>query len=76
MKIQARYLHMNTKKPDLKIVALYHMHVELIDNITLPSCINCANWNNIKCEKFNLTPPAEIIAKSCGPDNWEHGIPF
>jgi hypothetical protein len=73
---------MNTKipadDPRLKIAAQYALHCMLVDNNSLPSCVNCNHWNKIQslCEKFQMNPPPEIIVKSCGYDNWEPGIPF
>lgn len=78
MKNFRRLLDMNTNQIYLKTVACYALHSSLIDNHSLPSCINCDWWDNSnnKCNKFNSTPPAEIIVKSCGADNWVPMIPF
>lgn len=52
-------------------------HNRLIDQGVFPCCINCLYWDAIPetCKKFNMRPPAEVIARSCG-ESWDVDIPF
>lgn len=39
------------------------------------SCVTCGEWQNQRCGKYGMVPPAEV--KSGGCDEWEwDGIPF
>lgn len=62
----------------LKIQAGIALHKALVMNNSLPSCINCENYEptNDYCKKFDTHPPADIIVFSCGINNWEGIIPF
>jgi hypothetical protein len=44
------------------------------------SCINCVHFleQNYWCRKFNLVPPARVIAYSCGEEGYldNDDIPF
>lgn len=61
------------------------LHKALIDQVVVPSCINCGHWsaNDAEpppegtrnwCTKFNQYPPETIIVLSC--DSWMMDIPF
>ena len=51
-------------------------HDRMLTAGIFPSCINCLEFNQLsgKCMKYNATPPAAIIARSCA--DWEMYIPF
>lgn len=50
---------------------------ELLDQNIIQSCLNCEHWNSHKekCDKFQDTPPSQIIVFSCGKD-WKANVPF
>ncbi len=52
-------------------------HKQAINDGIFQSCLNCEQWKTKenKCEKFGVTPPAEVIVFSCGKD-WMIDIPF
>lgn len=52
-------------------------HKQMIEAGTFQSCLNCDQFKvkENKCEKFGVTPPAEVIVFSCGKD-WALDIPF
>ena len=54
------------------------LHKTLVNNASIPSCINCDHFEitNEYCKKFNAHPPAETIVFSCGVQNWIDAIPF
>lgn len=54
------------------------LHKTLVNNASLPSCINCDHFEitNEYCKKFDAHPPAETIVFSCGVANWDALIPF
>jgi len=37
-------------------------------------CLNCENWNDSTCKKFNATPPPEVLVVGC--NGWQYRIPF
>lgn len=84
MKLIPRLLTMNTeiKKQildvKLRVQAGIALHRTLINNASIPSCLNC-DWyepSNEYCKKFKSNPPAETIVFSCGIENWVPEIPF
>ena len=52
-------------------------HKQAIDHAIFQSCLNCDQFkvNENICQKFGVTPPAEVIVYSCGKD-WAPDIPF
>lgn len=62
----------------LRVQAGIALHKTLIDNASLPSCINCDHFEitNEYCKKFNAHPPVETIVFSCGVANWDALILF
>lgn len=54
------------------------LHRTLVENQSMPSCLNCAHFEptNELCIKFDRHPPAEVIVFSCGVKDWEGSIPF
>lgn len=56
-------------------IALHHA---LINNQSMPSCLNCKHFEstNELCKKFDAHPPAKTIVFSCGIKDWEGDIPF
>ncbi len=40
------------------------------------TCITCVNWQETKCGKFDVIPPASVIADGCEHYEDEDQIPF
>ena len=40
------------------------------------TCITCINWQETKCGKFDVIPPASVIADGCEHYEDEDQIPF
>lgn len=46
---------------------LVEVHLNMIDQAVVPTCVTCCYWNNSSeaCSKYNARPPARTIVTGC-----------
>lgn len=70
--------------PNGKPILREYAYLELMSAMTklitygqpFQNCLNCMNWKNGKCAKYNAVPPPHIILNSCDDYEDDGVVPF